>query len=37
MENIGDLIREYRQSHGLSMEEFGKRVGLSKAYIYIYH
>lgn len=33
MENIGDLIREYRQSHGLSMEEFGKRVGLSKAYI----
>lgn len=33
MENIGDLIREYRQSHGLSMEEFGKRAGLSKAYI----
>ena len=33
MENIGDLIREYRQSHGLSMEEFGRRAGLSKAYI----
>ena len=33
METIGDLIKKYRKEHNLSMEEFGKRCGLSKAYI----
>lgn len=30
---IGDVIKKYRKDNGISMEEFGKRCGLSKAYI----
>lgn len=30
---LGDVIKSYRQSHGLSMEAFSKASGLSKAYI----
>ena len=33
MATIGEIIKKYRQEHGISMEEFGKRSGLSKAYI----
>ena len=30
---LGDLIREYREQHGMSMEEFARLSGLSKGYI----
>ena len=30
---LGELMREFRKAHGLSMEAFGKQVGLSKGYI----
>ena len=30
---LGDIIKEYRQAHSLSMEEFSRYSGLSKAYI----
>ena len=30
---LGDIIREYRQTHGLSMGEFATLSGLSKPYI----
>lgn len=30
---LGDLIKDYRQSHSLTMQEFADRSGLSKAYI----
>lgn len=33
MATIGEIIKKYRQEHDLSMEEFGRRSGLSKAYI----
>lgn len=33
MATIGEIIKKYRQEHGISMDEFGKRSGLSKAYI----
>lgn len=33
MDSIGEMIKKYRQEHGMSMEEFGRRCGLSKAYI----
>lgn len=32
---LGDLIRQYRKEHGLSMDDFAKMCGLSKAYISI--
>lgn len=32
---LGDLIKDYRQEHGYSMEQFAKLSGLSKAYISI--
>ena len=32
---LGDLISEYRATHGYSMDAFAKRCGLSKAYISI--
>lgn len=31
--SLGDVIREYRATHGMSMDVFAKRAGLSKAYI----
>lgn len=30
---LGDLIKDYRMEHGLSMDAFAKKSGLSKAYI----
>lgn len=33
MDTIGTLIKKYREEHNLSMEEFGRKCGLSKAYI----
>jgi transcriptional regulator with XRE-family HTH domain len=30
---LGDLIYQYRKKHKLSMDDFAKRSGLSKAYI----
>ena len=30
---IGDLIREYRESHNLSQRDFAKKSGLSNGYI----
>ena len=30
---LGDLIKSYRQSHGLTMKQFSDLSGLSKAYI----
>lgn len=30
---IGNVIREYRHNHGISMQEFADRCGLSKGYI----
>lgn len=33
MDSIGEMIKKYRQEHGMSMEEFARRCGLSKAYI----
>lgn len=33
MDSIGEMIKKYRQEHGMSMEEFASRCGLSKAYI----
>lgn len=30
---LGDVIREYRRKHSISMDVFAKRSGLSKAYI----
>ena len=30
---LGEIIREYRTEHRLSMEEFGNRIGASKQYI----
>lgn len=30
---IGDYINQYRISHDLTMEEFGKRIGKSKGYV----
>lgn len=33
--NLGDYIKEYRQVHKCSMDEFARRSGLSKAYISI--
>lgn len=33
MNSIGEMIKKYRQEHGMSMEEFASRCGLSKAYI----
>lgn len=32
---LGDLIKEYRQEHSCSMDQFAKLSGLSKAYISI--
>lgn len=32
---LGDYIKEYRQSHKLSMDDFAKMTGLSKAYVSI--
>lgn len=32
---LGDLIRQYRQEHSCSMEQFAKLSGLSKAYVSI--
>ena len=32
---LGDYIKKYRQSHGLSMDDFAKMTGLSKAYVSI--
>ena len=32
---LGDLIKEYRSDHKLSMNEFAQRSGLSKAYVSI--
>ena len=32
---LGDLIKEYRSDHKLSMDEFAQRSGLSKAYVSI--
>jgi len=31
--HLGILIKRYRETHGLSMDDFAKRSGLSKAYI----
>lgn len=31
--NIGKLMKEYRKKHDIGMSEFGRRCGLSKAYI----
>ena len=33
MDSIGEMIKKYRQEHGMSMDEFASRCGLSKAYI----
>lgn len=33
MDSIGEMIKKYRQEHGISMDEFASRCGLSKAYI----
>lgn len=30
---LGDIIRKYRESHGMSMDEFARMSGLSKGYI----
>ena len=30
---LGQIIREYRDSHGLSLEAFGKLCGMSKSYV----
>ncbi len=32
---LGDYVKKYRKEHGLSMQAFGDRCGLSKAYISI--
>lgn len=32
---LGDYIKEYRQTHSYSMDEFAQRTGISKAYISI--
>ncbi len=32
---IGDYVKNYRQEHGLSMQAFGDKCGLSRAYISI--
>lgn len=32
---LGDFIKEYRQAHKISMEDFAKRSGMSKAYVSI--
>ena len=32
---IGDYVKQYRIEHGLSMQAFGDRCGLSRAYISI--
>ncbi len=32
---LGDLIKEYRQEHSCSMDQFAKLSGLSKAYVSI--
>lgn len=32
---LGDIIKQYRTDHSLSMDEFSKKCGLSKAYISI--
>ncbi|WP_084664991.1 helix-turn-helix domain-containing protein [Thermanaeromonas toyohensis] len=33
MASIGEVIREYREKHGLSLREFAQKVKLSHAYI----
>lgn len=30
---LGDIIREYRKEHGLTMQEFAERGGMTRAYI----
>lgn len=30
---LGDIIKEYRSQHGMSMDDFSQRSGISKAYI----
>lgn len=30
---LGDLIKKYRTEHNISMEQFAKKSGLSKAYV----
>lgn len=32
---LGEIIKEYRDAHGMSMDVFAKKAGLSKAYISI--
>ena len=32
---LGDYIKEYRQTHKYSMDDFAKRIGMSKAYVSI--
>lgn len=31
--NLGAIIKEYREENGLSLEDFSKRVGMSKGYL----
>ena len=33
MTTLGNIIKEYRELHSMSMDEFSKRSGISKAYI----
>lgn len=33
MKNLGDIIKEYRLDHDLSLREFSKKCGLSHTYI----
>ena len=30
---VGDIVKQYRESHQMSMDEFSKKSGLSKGYI----
>lgn len=30
---IGELINQHRKDHGLTMEEFAERAGISKGYV----
>lgn len=32
---LGDIIKKYREDHGISMDAFSKKSGISKAYISI--
>ena len=33
--NLGEIIKEYRQEHNLSLQDFANKIGTSRSYIHM--